>query len=75
MGFDYCILKRLKSSKNSKPMSFVIAIILHVSVSFDHHQMCINKAINILHFLLNYIFKMDQFFQRHRLKTVCVFWD
>jgi hypothetical protein len=64
---DYCITKRLKSSKNNTSISFIIAITLHFSVSVDHRQMVTFYAV-----------LCDQngsIFQRHRLKTVCVFWD
>jgi hypothetical protein len=75
MGFsDYHKIKRLKSSKNNKPFRFIMAVTLYVSVSSDHHQVCLYKT-NILHVSLNYMIKIAPFFQRHRLKAVCMFWD
>jgi hypothetical protein len=56
------------SSKNNNPVTFITAITLCVSVSFDHHLVCMNKT-SITFMLI----KMDPFFQCHRLKILCMF--
>jgi hypothetical protein len=39
----YCAIKRLKSCKKNMSATFVTAITLHVSVPFNHHQVCMNR--------------------------------
>jgi hypothetical protein len=56
-----------------EPVSqFIILVTLHVLVSLDHHQVCMNKNNKCTMFMQNYMTKINSFFNIIKLKVVYI---